>query len=199
LALGFLKRIDMTELRSALIADLKQAWQTLQIKHPHGKFYGFGLYTTDDATYFYPTAFTEEGLTAVSTTYCEKYGGNINNQRASLRWSPCDSPLHTEGGDFSRSERAKDEFLALNENGDDSDSLEQGVFSAALEALLELDKLGLFGTGAIRGELLLSIWKGDQSDEERIAFAKILNPQSTTERFERELAEGYEAFVQLSK
>ncbi|MEY4764237.1 MAG: hypothetical protein RI907_910 [Pseudomonadota bacterium] len=189
----------MMALKNALVNDLRGAWQKLRLLHPQDRFYGFGLYTTDNASYLFATAFTEEGLSAISATYCKKYGGDPCTQSDSLRWSPCDSPLHLEGGDFTNSERIKDEILNRHQDEDNTDEPEQEVFNAALEALLELDKQGLFGAGPVRDKLLLNIWKGDQSDEERIAFARALNAASAVDRFEKELSQGYEAFMKLSK
>jgi len=42
---------------------------------------------------------------------------------------------------------------------------------------------------------VLGIWKGDQSDDERVEFARLLNPHPIVERFAREIAEGTRAFL----
>jgi hypothetical protein len=44
---------------------------------------------------------------------------------------------------------------------------------------------------------VLGIWKGDQSDEERIEFASLLNPRAVAERFAREIADSSRAFVDM--
>jgi hypothetical protein len=68
------------------------------------------------------------------------------------------------------------------------------VFDVAVEVLQQLDHEGAFGSGLERARIVLGIWKGDQSDEERIEFARRLNPQAVVERFAKELADGNEAF-----
>jgi hypothetical protein len=42
---------------------------------------------------------------------------------------------------------------------------------------------------------VLGIWKGDQSDDERIEFVSLLNPRSVAERFACELTEQRHAFL----
>ena len=41
---------------------------------------------------------------------------------------------------------------------------------------------------------MLGIWKGDQSDEERLEFASLLNPRAVADRFAREVADRSRAF-----
>jgi hypothetical protein len=67
------------------------------------------------------------------------------------------------------------------------------VYDAAVEGLAGLDREGVFGSDLERSRLVLSIW-GDQSDEERVAFARSLNPPAVAARFARELEEGNLAF-----
>jgi len=63
------------------------------------------------------------------------------------------------------------------------------VFDVAIQSLQELDREGTFGEGLERAQLVLGIWKGDQSDEERVEFVSLLNPRSVAERFAREIGE----------
>jgi hypothetical protein len=72
------------------------------------------------------------------------------------------------------------------------------IFDIAGGVLRELDREGLFGSGDMRRQILLGIWMGDQSDEDRIVFAEQLNPLPLVEIFKRELAVGNRAFQELS-
>ena len=45
---------------------------------------------------------------------------------------------------------------------------------------------------------MLGIWKGDQSDEERIEFASLLNPRPVAERFAREIADQSRLFFEIA-
>ena len=89
--------IDRAELRAAMIAELRAAWTALQQAHPAERFYSFGVYTAPCAEYLMVTASTEEGLAAATETYHAQDGRDRTLRRVSLRWSPCDSPLHEEG------------------------------------------------------------------------------------------------------
>src|SRR5260370_39905306 len=80
-----------------MLAELCVAWASMRRRHPDERFYSFGLYTTDLADYLMVTASTEEGLSEVTERYVTRTGGDATAQRAALRWSPADSPLHAEG------------------------------------------------------------------------------------------------------
>jgi hypothetical protein len=190
--------IDRTAFRSTVLRELRSAWETLRRRHQDERFYGFGVYTTDVVDYLTVTASTEEGLAAVASAYVDRDGGDPALREASLRWSPCDSPLHQEGeGLLCESDRLRSEGPDPYDETPEADETVAMVIETAVEALQELDDAGFFGTGADRAQLVLGIWKGDQSDEERVEFVRRLNPQPVADRFAREIAEGTQAFFRL--
>jgi len=73
------------------------------------------------------------------------------------------------------------------------------VFDASVDVLQQLDSENIFGSYLERSKLVLGIWMGDQSDEDRIAYASFLNPSSIVRQFSKELAAGYDAFTRLSQ
>jgi hypothetical protein len=89
--------IDREALKTTMLAELRAAWASLRGRHADERFYSFGLYTTDLADYLMVTASTEEGLLEVTQRYVTRTGRDATVQRAALRWSPADSPLHAEG------------------------------------------------------------------------------------------------------
>src|SRR5258705_1425930 len=91
-----MRAIDREALETTMLAELRTAWATLRGRHPGERFYSFGLYTTDLADYLMGTASTEEGLSEVTERYVTRTGRDATAQRAPLRWSPADSPLHAE-------------------------------------------------------------------------------------------------------
>lgn len=192
--------IDRHLLRATLLQELADAWHTLRQAHPNEHFYSFGFYTTDLADYLTITASTEEALGLVTQRYLEKRGGDPTLLRTSLRWSPCDSPLHGEGEALlARSEaliKAGPDLADETQEGVDATAL---VFEVAIEVLQHLDREHTFGSALERARLVLGIWKGDQSDEERVEFARLLNPKSTAARFAKELEAGAEAFSELAR
>ena len=186
--------IDAQLFRETLLAEFRSAWQVLRETHPTEHFYCFGLYTAGCAEYVMVTASTEEGLSIATEKYLARDGGDPALTRACLRWSFSDSPLHEEGMNLlPRSQ-------ALRESGpdpyDDTDEAAEAialVFDTAVDVLKQMDSEKVFGTDFERARLVLGIWMGDQSDEDRIAYARRLNPPSIVNRFVKELEEGYQA------
>ena len=193
--------IDREALDTTLRAELRAAWTTLRGRHPGERFYSFGVYTTELADYLSVTASTEEGLSEVSQRYVTETGSDPAAQRVALRWSPTDSPLHREGRELlADSDRLRREGEGP-EPSDDTPEADEAIaliFDAAIQALRQLDAEGVFGEGLERAQLVLGIWKGDQSDEERIEFASLLNPRPVAERFAREIADQSRLFFGLA-
>ena len=215
--------LDSSLLLSTLRAELRAAWTAIHAAHAQDGLYGFGVYTTDSASYLMVTAFSEAGLeAAVAESLASKRGKGRDPvlQRQSLRWSPGDSPLHEEGADLlpesnqlvQELEAEADEdddfdgddfdedadFDDVDDDGEVIDSAVAEVFEIAVEALQEMDEEGLFGSGVERERLVLCVWKGDQSNLERHDFAKMLNPPAVAKRFGDEMNEGNRAFYKLN-
>ena len=209
--------IDAPLLLSTLRKELRAAWQHISTHHAQDGLYGFGVYTTDEASYLLVTAFSEAGLERVVARHMadDRPGaGDAALYRQSLRWSPCDSPLHELGADLlPESDRLVQPIDALlveesrrvlaEDDDDDDDGFEEDteadlaiedVIETAVQALQALDREGVFGTGAERERLVLGLWKGDQSNAERHAYAKALNPPAVARRFGEELNAGVRAF-----
>jgi hypothetical protein len=187
--------VDREALETTLRAELRAAWATLRGRHPGERFYAFGIYTTDLADYLSVTASTEEGLSEVSQRYATEQGSDPAAQRVALRWSPGDSPLHAEGqGLLAASDRLRREGPAPSDDTPEADEAAALIFDAAIQSLRQLDAEGVFGEGMERARLVLGLWKGDQSDEERIEFASLLNPRAVAERFAREVADQSRVF-----
>ena len=159
----------------------------------------------DEAVAQYVADFSEGGRAADVRQTMLAQGGTPDDPalwRRALRWSPCDSPLHEVGSPLlPQSDRIIHE-LDLAGRWADDDEMDDDEFDEACEApdpeldelfrvivlvLQGLDREGLFGTGAARDRLVLSVWQGDQSDRSRYGFAKSLNPPGVTQRFGREM------------
>jgi hypothetical protein len=223
--------LDSALLQSTLRDELRAAWRKLHADHGQDPLYGFGVYTTDSASYLMVTAFSEKGLDARVAQAVADFGPGGRHarlrqfaldsggtpddpafQRQSLRWSPCDSPLHELGsGLLPRSDAIVQELDFEGRRSDDAEldddafeeELERGdpavdeMFRVIQHVLKELDLEGLFGHGPERHRLVLSVWQGDQSNESRYAFAKALNPPSVAARFGREMNDGAHAYDRL--
>ena len=190
--------IDRAELRAAMIAELRAAWTALQQAHPAERFYSFGVYTAPCAEYLMVTASTEEGLAAATKTYHAQDGRHRTLRRVSLRWSPCDSPLHEEGQELlTRSDAVRQSGPDPYDDTAEGEAAVALVFEVVVEALQALDRANTFGTGEERQRIVLGVWMGDQSDEERIDV-RLLNPAAVADSFERDIEAGNRAFHALS-
>jgi hypothetical protein len=188
--------IDRDALEATMLVELRDAWSTLKSRHRDERFYSFGLFTTDLADYLMVTASTEEGLSEITHRYVTQAGSEPAAQRAALRWSPADSPLHVEGeGLLAGSDRLRRAGPDPYDDTPEADEAISLVLDVAIQSLQRLDREGTFGEGIERAQLVLGIWKGDQSDDERIQFASVLNPRPIAERFAREIAEQSRAFL----
>jgi len=189
------------ELFQATLRDeLEAAWHSLKAAHPDERFYSFGVYTTDVVDYLMVTASTEQGLERATAAYVQKFGGDPALRRAALRWSLGDSPLHAEGeGLLAKSDALRLEGPDPYADTAEAEAVLAAVYEDAIGALKLLDRRGVFGVADEREKLLLGIWKGDQSDEERVEFARLLNDAASVERFGRELEAGDQAFDELSR
>lgn len=183
-----------------MLAETAQAWRTLKKAHAKASFYSFGVYTAELADYLGITASTEEGLDLVTGRYlASSASADPKLMRATLRWSPCDSPLHEHALTLlSKSDALRTAGPDPYDDTPEADAAIALVFEVAVETLQHLDREQLFGTGAVRAKLVLGIWKGDQSDEERIEYARRLNPPPVAERFAKELRAGYLAASKLA-
>jgi len=204
--------LDAPRLRATLRTELNAAWQRLREAHAQDELYGFGVYTTGGLSYLTLTAFSERGLDqAVQRMQADEHGRDCDPAllRQTLRWSPCDSPLHTLGGaplpesdaivqafDFEGFDDDDDgDEDDEDEDEDDGYAPEVGrIFALVVQALQEMDRQGQFGSGAARERLVLCVWKGDQSLRERHEFARALNPPAVARRFGREMNDGSRAF-----
>ncbi len=181
--------LDSVALCRSLADSLRQGWQSFRSEHPDETVYGVGVYSCPMATYVGMTLFSEEGLTEAAASYAGP-DGELDEQRKQLRWSPCDSPHHMWAeACFDGAQAVLDAAPNPYGPGADSASHVQSAFAAFVQALRELDREGLFGDGL--GRPLLSIWCGDQSDADRIDFARQLNDATLVSRFEDEIARGY--------
>ena len=217
--------LDSSLLQSTLHAELRAAWKAVHAAHAGEGVYGFGVLTTDSASTLAVMAFSEKGLdAAVARVLASKRGQGRDPAlvRQNLRWSVADSPLHDEGTDLLpesnllvqelEAEADEDdgfdaddaddfdedaEFDDIEDEGEELDTLVDEVFELAVEALRDLDEEGVFGSGAAREQLVLGVWKADQSNLERHDFARMLNPPAVARRFGAEMNAGNRAFYQL--
>jgi hypothetical protein len=108
--------------------------------------------------------------------------------------------LHGEGADLlPRSQDLRSAGPDPYDDTPESNAAVQLVFDVVLDVLSQLDRERVFGSGPERARIVIGVWMGDQSDEQRIEFARRLNPPATVQRFAEEMEAGYAAFQELAR
>ena len=191
---------DFQQFHTTLLEEARVGFHSIQQQHIGETFYCFALYTCGERGYIFPTASTEEGLTQVARKYMavgDNNGRTLEQLRLELRWSPCDSPLHSEGEAYCRRanemlEPVPELLQALYErehnSWEQSDKLIEQLDSIFIDVLKQLDAEGVFGRGEHRESVVVNLLMGDQSDESRLAYAKQLNPREAYQKLEQDLS-----------
>jgi hypothetical protein len=187
--------MNFDRLQQALYEHGLAAIPRIRSHRPSDFFYSFAFYTGGEFSYAFLTASSEEGLEEVVAEYRQQphYAQQDPAQlRTSLKWSPCDSPLHAfceEGA--GELDGIMNELSEAFPDVDDEEAFCDfvgRVEEAFLGALKQLDKEGRFAAPTERAQLVLNLLMGDQSDEERTRLAAELNPPEVVARFTKELS-----------
>jgi hypothetical protein len=193
---------DELRLKTVLTLACRNAFAGMRRKHAGESFYCMGLFTSGGLAYVYPTAMTEEGLDQVVREYQAKpaYANEqIENLRFSLRWSPCDSPLHLEGEEhFEETNECMADIahaihkIDTDQGWDEFESFVGRFHDSICNVLKAIDIEGVFGTGQERERVFVTIMMGDQ-DDSILHLGKRLNPMATVKNFEKEWRDWGEA------
>lgn len=178
---------DFNQFHYLLYHECKKIFPKIIAELSDENIYSIALYSSGSSwVYLFPTVATEKGLSeAVAKYRQDEYYQNqsIDALEARLRWSPCDSPRHiTYASSLKESEKMLRQVDGLMdkywENAQDwkCNELHQQLVHVCLDVLSLLDREGIFKR-LQRSSLVLNLLNGDQSDEERLERARILNPQ----------------------
>jgi hypothetical protein len=188
---------DKEEFEITLYEESKKAFQKIIEEQIGDIIYSLSLYNSgDEWCYLFPTVATEKGLDEVAKKYKEKeYYKNksISCLKNDLKWSPCDSPIHENYvDDLPKTEKLlaplPDLMYKLYEEGKEkeSDQLHNDLVETTLRVLNKLQTDGIFNS-LDRSSFTLNFLNGDQSNEERLERAKILNPSNVYREYESEI------------
>jgi hypothetical protein len=182
-------------LLTSLRRELEDAWHTLHARYPGERFYAFGVYANDVASWFGAVACTEEGLERVAFRYAKARASAMNLERSALRWSMGDSPLLEEALTLlpkTQALRGEEPDPYSDEEG--AEAATDAFFRAATQALQQMDEEGVFGVEAEREKLVVSVWLNDESNEDMLATARHLNSDIIVRRYAEELDAGIKAY-----
>ena len=189
-------RFDFERLKAALSVAARRAFVEIQTAHRDERIYSFALFTSSELRHILPTAATEEGLSEAARTYSESgqaRGLSLDELRHLLRWRMVDSPLHLEGAGHLEEvqellEPLPDILDGLPENSwDEFDAIVERYMGVCVDVLKQLDAEGVFGQQQRRNAIVLNVVMGSESDEERIKYARLLNPSPTVLSYQAEL------------
>ncbi len=185
--------MDFEKLENVLYKKGLDAFATLFTSKPLDNFYSFGFYTTGEYNYAATTASSYEGLEQV----LKEYGyGDKPKDSIEIKWSPVDSPLHSDSGccgiikevnELLNEALKESDKIYENEGLEGLEEFNVQIENAFLNALKRLDAKGVFGKGELRKKVVVNLLKGDQSYEERLEFAKKLNPPEAVEIFTKDM------------
>jgi Domain of unknown function (DUF4303) len=190
---------NLDRLEQALYDHGIEALKRIREARPNDHFYSFAFYTSGEYSYAFLTASSYEGLEESVASYARMphYATSDPEKiRRSLKWSPCDSPLH-EFCDNTGDEldsligAACEEYMEIDDDTE-AERFVDRLESTFVSALRRLDAEGYFGSPEERTGLVLNLLKGDQSDEERLRFASLLNPPKLVAAYAVELAVAHE-------
>lgn len=154
-------------------------YQALKSEFEGEKFYGYSLYTSDDATSISPVANTLseiEGKKSDSNYIYYKYGVD--------EWSNWEDFKMFEEVNAIITKYYDDMEEDYDEMDEKYDELKQGIFNASLQVMKELEQEGLFGPKT-DGRFLV-IWVSDSDDEIINISAKQLNTKKVYQEFASE-------------
>jgi hypothetical protein len=190
-----MRDFDAARLKAVLLAACRKAFAEIRERHKAESFYCIGLFTCGSYSYLVPTAMTEEGLDCAVCDYHAKprYAHEpLERLRFSLRWSPCDSPLHLEGAQYFEEINTQmlDVAEALCEIDIDHGWSEFNEFvvrvrTTIVDVLSIVDREGYFGSRQQREQAFVTMLMEDQ-DDSILHIGRRLNPPATVARFEKE-------------
>jgi hypothetical protein len=191
--------LDRAQLRATLLHCTRLAFAKLLSSISGENLYAFGLYTNGEGTGVFTTANTEEGLERKAQDYAASDGMPLDLHRLSLRWSPCDWAYHRRNDAVQCFEPVQ---VLLDEGWNEDYSIfhfdPKDVYMACIEALRQLHDEGIFTIAAQTRQPLICLLMGDQSNEERLAWAKLLNDHAATYQFGVEMNKGLASDHELS-
>jgi hypothetical protein len=155
-------------------------------KYPDEKIYSLCFFSEPSVSYAGVTVFTEEGLQKVAKEYKSLESlksENIDSLTKDLRWSASDAPHQCENESIFENVN-----IDLSQIAEYTDSLEDdSKFNEHINVLygLFVTALNGFRQSCLNGaqDIILSVWFGDQSEDEIGYFIKNCNGQELIEKF----------------
>lgn len=188
---------DINSFEKILLEEARNAFCKIIEDCKDEQIYSLAFYNSGDSwTYLFPTVSTIKGLDEISNQYQDNefyHGKSFEQLKTILKWSPCDSPKHDI-----YEELLPNTDLQLVEFTDYLDTLyfqrkekeyfdlQKQLVTHCMSVLRQLESGGVFAS-LNRDSFVLNLLNGDQSEEERLHRAKLLNPPLVYQNFKSEL------------
>jgi len=212
----------LAELEETIAQEVESAFTTIIANNINLTLYSLGLYYHGWG-YILPTFSSEEGLQQVAKNYAEGVKENIELEKKSLRWSPCDSPHHGEEeleSMMPKTEALLSKLSSIMDFADptfekyqwpqayqDDSELYDDFFSelyyqfeefviSAMNKIWENKHLHDF---FVTNDCALTLNAGDISDENFLEYTEKLNSKRITQKLTQEIQDWHEASKELSK
>lgn len=166
------------------IADAARVtYRALLAAHPQDHFYAFALYTDSGAMTVVPAANSDEGLKRVR----EQMAVGDDEKAPEFTWATGEWAYESAEADSFNPlcKRLADTVLGPNLPEAQFDAFFKELQRDMIEALRQLDREGLFRTGAEREKITLFVTISDDNGAEELEnqSAQILNPPAVFDRF----------------
>lgn len=191
----------LSAIRDAIATGIKNFLAAFRHEWANETMYGFLLEAAWEGTSVEAVAATEEGLFRIAKYYAADEGEedeeSINHQRIQLRWSsPEDGWYASYDADFFT--RANQLLSQAHETGL-MQLGDQQLQQLCLEVLQQLDSVGVFASAETRQNILIGVCDvgGDNTEEDFLKWAEVVNPPVVIERLRRELQKANEAYARL--
>jgi len=189
--------INFEALYDVLLKECENVFPSIIDKLNKEKIYSIALYNDGgEWKSLYPTLSTYDGLNSVISEYRkDDYYSDQSDEELfkDLKWSPCDSPmLEDYFGTLPESQVLLDSIAEVmsklfdEDKEDEYEKLEDEIIKVCLKVLQSLDEKGVFNK-LERSSFVLNLLTGDQSDEERLESALLINPKPVFDRYALEI------------
>ena len=185
-----LTSIDTSTFEDTLYNEAKITFPQMIEQYKAEKIYMLGFYHSGCYSYIFPIALTEADLA----------------EDPDLRWWECDAKHHFEHGDgTSKANELLNEFSEVIVYGDDFEDIEEDeidddedekkveayyhfVEQSVANVFARLEKEGVFNDLGDRDRYILNLVCGDQSWEDKLNYAKRVNPESALVQLQSDVA-----------
>ncbi|MGI9282896.1 MAG: hypothetical protein ACR2PX_25140 [Endozoicomonas sp.] len=208
----------VAELEQALIREVPPVFSRIIQRYQKDGLYCLGVYHNGEYVgYLLSTFSTERGLNHVTDYYMKDSVLNRDQQKLSLRWSPCDSPYHEAEEEFGALEHYRSKVECLlddiyyslddetarthsdRERLDLLDNLQQEVRVSLVRGLKVVARQPEIAPWLAKSEGVIALLAGDINEDDVLDDIEHINGRQKRQQVEPEMAKGHEYYLKASE